>query len=193
MRPTKVLMDEHRNIERVLDCLERMTVMAEASGHLDGASAREALVFFRGYADRCHHGKEEDLLFPMMEKRGYPRESGPLAVMLDEHETGRTHIRAMDGAIDGAVKGETESMQSFARHARAYVLMLRDHIQKEDHCLFRMADESLSADDQQELETRFARVDDDLPAEVSPRELLLIADRLVERYGAAIDEAVAGD
>ncbi len=96
MRPTRMLMDEHRNIERVLDCLERMTVLADTSGHLDGASARQALAFFRGYADRCHHGKEEDLLFPMMEKKGFPRETGPLGIMRDEHEAGRAHIHAMD-------------------------------------------------------------------------------------------------
>jgi hemerythrin-like domain-containing protein len=193
MRPTKVLMDEHRNIERVLDCLERMTVLADTSGHLDGASAREALAFFRGYADRCHHGKEEDLLFPMMEKKGFPRQDGPLAVMCDEHETGRAHIRAMDEAIDGAQTGDSGAMQSFARHARDYVLMLREHIQKEDHCLFRMADEALSAGEQQELTEQFERVDRDLPADATPQELLRIADRLVERYAAACDEAAVGD
>ena len=193
MKPTKVLMDEHRNIERVLDCLEQMTVLADTSGHLDGAGAREALAFFRGYADRCHHGKEEDLLFPMMEKKGFPGNGGPTGVMRDEHETGRAHIRAMDEAIGGAEKGDAGALQSFASHARAYVLLLRDHIEKEDHCLFRMADESLSADDQRELTAQFERVDRELPADAAPRELLRIADRLVERYAALCDEAAVCD
>jgi hemerythrin-like domain-containing protein len=190
MRPTKVLMDEHRNIERVLDCLERMTVLADTSGHLDGASAREALVFFRGYADRYHHAKEEDLLFPMMEKKGFPRDAGPLGVMRDEHETGRAHIRAMDAAIDAAETGDTGAMQSFAHHARAYVLLLRVHIQTEDHCLFPMVDESLSANDQQELTAQFEHADGDLPADATPQELLRSVNRLVERYQAASNEAV---
>ena len=189
MKPTKVLMDEHRNIERVLDCLEQMTVLADTSGHLDGAGAREALAFFRGYADRCHHGKEEDLLFPMMEKRGLPANGGPTGVMRDEHETGRAHIRAMDEAIDGAEAGKAGDLQSFASHARSYVLLLREHIEKEDHCLFRMADETLSAEDQRELTEKFERVNRDLPAEASPQALLRSADRLVERYAAASDAA----
>jgi hemerythrin-like domain-containing protein len=84
-------------------------------------------------------------------------------------------------------------MQSFARHARDYVLMLREHIEKEDHCLFRMADESLSAGEQQELTAQFERVDRDLPDDATPQELLRSADRLVERYAAACDEAVVGD
>ena len=193
MRPTRMLMDEHRNIERVLDCLERMTVLADASGHLDRTSAREALAFFRGYADRCHHGKEEDLLFPMMEKRGFPGNSGPLAVMRDEHEIGRTHIRAMDESIDGAERGDTAALESFAYHARAYVLMLRDHIEKEDHRLFRMADDALSTDDQQELVTQFERADRQLPADATLQELLRSADRLAKRYEAVGDEVGVGD
>jgi hemerythrin-like domain-containing protein len=185
MRPTKVLMDEHRVIERVLDCLERMTRTAETAGRLDGESARQAIAFFRGYADRCHHAKEEDLLFPMMETKGFPAETGPLAVMRDEHETGRACIRKMDEALDGATAGDAEALQAFARNARAYAAMLREHIQKEDHCLFPMADEALNADDRQELAERFERVDRDGPAETSPAEFIRIADSLVERYGEA--------
>ena len=84
-------------------------------------------------------------------------------------------------------------MQSFASQARSYVCMLREHIQKEDHCLFRMADEALSAGDQQELAAQFERVDRELPADATPRELLRSADRLVERYTAASDETVVCD
>jgi hemerythrin-like domain-containing protein len=186
-------MNEHRNIERVLDCLERMTVMADTSGHLDGASARESLAFFRGYADRCHHGKEEDLLFPMMEKKGFPGHGGPLAVMRDEHEIGRAHIRAMDQAIDGAENGDAGVLASFVHHARAYVLMLRDHIEKEDHCLFSMADGAFSAEDQQQLAAQFERADRELPADATLRDLLRSADRLAQRYEAAGDEVVVGD
>ncbi|MGD0266766.1 MAG: hemerythrin domain-containing protein, partial [Candidatus Methylomirabilota bacterium] len=39
---------------------------------------------------QCHHGKEENLLFKTMVDRGFPRQGGPIAVMLHEHETGRS-------------------------------------------------------------------------------------------------------
>ena len=103
-----------------------------------------------------------------MEQKGFPLDSGPLAVMRDEHEIGRNHIRAMDEAIDGSESGNRKALASFVHHASAYVLMLRDHIEKEDHCLFSMADQALSADDQQELAANFERVDHDFAGRCHP-------------------------
>jgi len=85
MRPTEILMQEHRVIEQVLDCLERMAQRVEAGDELDLESAKQAIDFFRNFADRCHHGKEEDCLFPLLEQKGFSREQGPTGVMLHEH------------------------------------------------------------------------------------------------------------
>ena len=61
MQPTDILMQEHRVIEQVLSCLEAMAERCAAGQALDVQSAEQALDFFRTFADRCHHGKEEDL------------------------------------------------------------------------------------------------------------------------------------
>ena len=71
MNPTDILMDEHRVIEQVLNCLEKIIEQATAAGRLEEEPAREALDFFRTFADRCHHGKEEAHLFPLMQTRGF--------------------------------------------------------------------------------------------------------------------------
>ena len=68
-------------IEQVLDCLEQMANQCERAGRLDPGPARDAVTFFRAFADRCHHGKEEQQLFPMLEDRGFSPEAGPTAVM----------------------------------------------------------------------------------------------------------------
>ena len=70
MLPIEVLMYEHRVIEQVLDCLETMARGVESGNALDAGQARDAIDFFRNYADRCHHGKEEDLLFPALLQSG---------------------------------------------------------------------------------------------------------------------------
>jgi hemerythrin-like domain-containing protein len=51
--------------------------------------------FFRSYADRTHHGKEEDLLFPAMIEKGFSREQGPIHCMLADHEHNRALTRAI--------------------------------------------------------------------------------------------------
>ena len=159
MKPTEILSEEHRIIEQVLDCLEKMAQNCEAEGRLDKTSAEQALDFFRNFADRCHHGKEETHLFPAMEAKGFPRQGGPTGVMLHEHEQGRAHIRGMADAIEGAAAGEGEAVAHFVAHAQGYVGLLRQHIEKEDHCLFTMANQTLTEDDQQRLSEAFEHVE----------------------------------
>ena len=94
MKPTEILSGEHRIIEQVLDCLEKMAQKCEAEGRLDKTSAEQAVDFFRNFADRWHHGKEETYLFPAMEAKGFHAMAVPTGVILEEHEQGR----AMSGA-----------------------------------------------------------------------------------------------
>jgi len=185
MRPTEILEAEHRVIEQVLSCLERMATIGTEAGRIDADPAREAIDFLRNFADRCHHGKEEAQLFPAMESRGFSPENGPTAVMRYEHTVGRKLIGQMDDAVEQASQGSAEHVRVFAHSAREYVGMLREHIRKEDHCLFPMADQALDEAAQQELLRMFERVEhEDIGAGVHERYLAL-ADELAERYGVA--------
>ena len=55
-------------------------------------SLSNTIEFLRLYADRCHHGKEEALLFRELEKKGMPRAGGPVGMMLMEYQAGRSLI-----------------------------------------------------------------------------------------------------
>ncbi len=89
MEATRCLRDEHQVILRVLDRFEIALALSEESGEVPRATYQPFLEFFRGFADLCHHCKEEDRLFPVLEKNGVPREGGPIGVMLYEHQLGR--------------------------------------------------------------------------------------------------------
>ena len=147
-KPTEILSDEHRVIERVLDALQRLTAVP-VNQSLE--QWRKALVFFRHFADQCHHFKEEKVLFPALEEHGIPREGGPIGMMLQEHEEGRAHVKAMVTAVEQLSTGNGTADEVLLAHARAYVTLLREHIQKEDDILFRMADEVIPADEQRRI------------------------------------------
>lgn len=183
MKPTEILSNEHRVIEQVLACLERMIDQSQSRRKLAEQPACEAVVFFRMFADRCHHGKEETHLFPAMEAKGFSRETGPTGVMLREHELGRAHVRGMDQAIEAAAAGDAEALRQFAEHGRAYIELLREHIQKEDHCLFAMADQAFSQEDQQALWEAFQRVEAEEMGAGTHETYLKIANDLADRYG----------
>ena len=147
-KPTEILSDEHRVIERVLDALQRLTAVP-VNPSLE--QWRKALEFFRHFADQCHHFKEEKVLFPALEEHGIPREGGPIGMMLAEHEEGRGHVRSMIDAMEQVAQGNGAARTTLLDHARAYVTLLREHIQKEDDILFRMADEVIPEDEQRRI------------------------------------------
>ncbi len=182
MKPTEILMNEHRIIEQVLNCLEKIAKEGINQGHLEKEPAEQAVDFFRSFADHCHHCKEEDHLFPMMESKGFARESGPTGVMLHEHEEGRSYVKGMSDAIPAASQGDKEALQRFIQHANSYVHMLREHIQKEDHCLFSMANQAMSDEDQQLLQSKFDQVEHEKMGEGIHDKYLQIAQSLAERY-----------
>jgi len=185
MKPTDILSDEHRVIEQVVDCLGKISEQASSEGRLDAQSARDAISFFRNFADRCHHAKEEDHLFPAMEAKGLPREGGPTGVMLAEHRQAREHIRSMDGSIEAASQGDANALRKFVQHAQAYSHLLRNHIEKEDHCLFAMANEAFTAEDQRQLLLTFDHVESEEMGAGVHEKYLSIADDLAQRYGVA--------
>mgnify|MGYP005841228603 FL=1 len=192
MNATEILRNEHRVIERVLDVLQRIAERAGAGGPLDADSARQAVAFFRGFADRCHHAKEEEHLFPAFESKGFPRNGGPTGVMLYEHERGRECIAGMDEALTAAASGEAAAAGRFAHHAHAYVDLLREHIMKEDSILFAMADQAFTADDQQRLIAAFAQAEAEKNEPGAHEAFLRSAEELAARYGLPAPSAPPG-
>ncbi len=159
MRATEELMTEHRAIERMLAVLEAAAGRLEAGQPVRPGLFREAVGFVRNFADRCHHGKEEENLFPRLQERGVPREGGPIGVMLFEHDEGRGFVAAVAENIDAFEAGDGEAAGVIARNARDYVELLRGHIWKEENILFPMADQVLSPGDQGEMVERFERIE----------------------------------
>jgi len=190
MKPTDILSNEHRVIEQVLNCLEKIAQNCESAGRLEEKPARDAIDFLRNFADRCHHGKEETHLFPAMETRGYPRNGGPTGVMRYEHEEGRAHVRAMDESTAPAAAGDAAAVKQFVEHAYGYVGLLRRHIEKEDHCLFAMANQAFHEADQHRLLEAFARVETEEMGAGTHEKYLAIANGLADRYN--VTRATAG-
>lgn len=159
MKPTAELSQEHQAILLMIRVLEKMADRLEAGRAVDPDDPEKSVQFLRGFADKCHHAKEEDLLFPAMEKAGIPRTGGPLGVMLREHVEGRALVKAMADSIPGIRKGDKAAARRFAESARGYGALLSQHIYKEDNILYPMADARLSAAAQDELATCFADVE----------------------------------
>lgn len=116
---------------------------ASAAAATFASEARRFVDFFRLYTDTLHHGKEEDVLFEALVEEGMPLESGPIAAMLEEHQVGRALVRQMAQALDHLSAGTATASREIERAGRAYIDLLRQHIEKEDDGVFEMADRAL--------------------------------------------------
>jgi len=148
---TSVLRVEHQLILEVAEALDGL-LRDEADGaSLDYDTVGACITFFRLFADACHHGKEEDLLFPELERAGLPHDTGPIAVMLNEHEQGRAFVRSMAGAIERARAGDEQARAELRMSAEDFISLIVSHIGKENNVLFNMADGMIVGPDCREL------------------------------------------
>lgn len=159
MKATDMLVDEHRIIEGVLTTLEAGAQKLASRAAIAPRFFLDAADFIRNFADNCHHKKEEGVLFKTMVKHGFPEDQGPLAVMLAEHEQGRAFTRAMSDAAQKFERGDQSVREEIIMNALAYVSLLRQHIQKENNILFRMADNVIPPAEHADVEAGFARVE----------------------------------
>lgn len=158
MTPTKRLEQEHEQLLALLAVLELITRRL-LDGERPLREVEECLDLLRTFADVAHHGKEERHLFPALIDAGLSRRSGPVAVMLLEHDAGRCELTDMSSALIELGCGVDEGAGRFARAASRYALLLRDHIEKENDVLFPIACELLSPGAADALELGYAAVD----------------------------------
>ncbi len=132
----QLLLDDHETADKVLDA---MTNAFAAPSGPSPAAVGSMLDFFRNYIDRVHNKKEEDVLFPLIESRGVPRQGGPLAVMLQEHEQSRRLLARLVPLAEAVAGGDRAPLSELAAVFSEYASLLRNHFWKENDILYPMA------------------------------------------------------
>ena len=159
MKPTEQLKEEHEAIKLMLRISEKVCEKLESGEEVDPEHLEQIVEFIKVFADKCHHGKEEDLLFTAMEEAGIPKKGGPIGVMLTEHDMGRGYVKGMSEAVAKYKAGDRKVSSAIVGNARNYIALLTQHIDKEDNILYPMADMHLSEERQKELLEEFERVE----------------------------------
>ena len=158
MKATDQLKNEHEGVLLMLRILGDVSRQLKVTGTIQNEHMESILEFLKIFVDQCHHGKEEELLFPALVHVGIPQD-GPIAVMLFEHEMGRKYIRVMTDAFDRHKLKDQSAAEAIARNAQDYIALLTDHIDKENNILFAMADDRLSTETQEKLYEGFEKIE----------------------------------
>ncbi len=157
VRPTEDLMKEHAVIVRMLHVLSKASDRLSNEEDVDRQLFVQAVDFLKNFADKCHHTKEEKHLFVEMMAHGVSGEVGPISVLMREHQDGRAHVKKLE-ALSGS-KMTKRTRDGLNSTSGAYVDLLSKHIEKENKVLFPMADQLLTAEDQERLEKAFEEVE----------------------------------
>jgi hemerythrin-like domain-containing protein len=144
------LMNDHEAILSAIQILEMMVTGEKRNAPVKKEDVQDFIGFLKEFADKCHHGKEEDILFPAMIGAGVADKGGPIGVMMSEHTQGRQFVREMEDSLQGSV-----DEKKLAQAAMGYITLLRQHISKENMVLFPMAERVFSEDQLDMLAGKF--------------------------------------
>jgi hemerythrin-like domain-containing protein len=142
MEAIETLMAEHQQILAAIGALEAYAGEALHGGG-EPAELGRFVTFIREFADAHHHAKEEDLLFAAMVEAGFPRDTGPIGVMLHEHALGRAQVGVLAEVARAPAPWSAPDRERLHAAALGYASLLRAHIQKEDGILYPMAEARL--------------------------------------------------
>ncbi len=176
MHPIKDLVKEHALVKLALRVLEKACDQIEAGKDMNQEDMRNVVLFIREFADKCHHGKEEALLFPAIKENNIPEEVALVDIFIEEHKISRGFVKNMADAIEASLS------PIFIENARKYIQLLDQHIDRENQFLFPMAEKSLSEDKLKELEVGFENVEKNIIGEKRHQELFGLIQNLKEIY-----------
>ena len=137
MMPIGPLMIEHRLIERMIALLEKESARIRSTGQVNVKFILCAVDFIRTYADHCHHGKEENILFRDLKKKELsPQHARILKELEEEHVKGRQVVRDLVAAQERYLKGDKTAIDEVAQIMDGLVKFYPRHIEKEDKHFF---------------------------------------------------------
>jgi hemerythrin-like domain-containing protein len=149
-----MLIHEHKVILKVIAKCSTLIEQLSHGASVDSTLLARIVEFMQQYADKSHHGKEEDLLFPAFEKAGVPSYGCPLAALRFEHKEGRRLVAMLKKALQPTRKAV------IIKALIEIVDLYPNHIWKEEFLLFPLSKRLLSPKTREDLANAFELVDE---------------------------------
>ena len=150
--PIGPLMIEHRLIERMITVMKKELDRIQEQGNADPKFIETAVNFIRIYADACHHGKEEKILFRDLQKKEMePEDKQMMEELIEEHKLGRKLTGQLVEAKTKYEKGDNTAIMTIVNTMQQLVNFYPKHIEKEDKHFFKSAMKYLSSDEKEAM------------------------------------------
>jgi len=162
MKPRGPLMIEHRLIERMIETTRKEVSDIIASNEVDPAFIDTIVDFIRVYADRTHHGKEEDILFRDCARKDMSEQDKSIMnELMEEHKLSRKTVGELLDAKNRYIEGG-RTVDVILEKLNTLVDLYPKHIEKEDKMFFPNSENYFSEDEQQRMLKEFSEFDKDM-------------------------------
>lgn len=155
------LLIDHKVTREVIDKLELKLAEFEAKNEISISFMISLVNFLSKFLDRCHHGKEEKCLFPLLENLGIPREGGPIGVMLIEHQEMRETISKINEMLKLYSEGK-QNASVIISYCKDLIGLIRSHFFKEENILFRTGSEIIPNSEDIKTVTCYEEIEKDI-------------------------------
>ena len=163
MKPRGPLMIEHRLIEKMFELVRKEIRQIEERQQADPIFIDTTVDFIRTYADRTHHGKEEDILFRDLEKKDIAGEDKKIMQeLIDEHKYGRKTVQELVEAKERYLQGQRDALEVIVDKLNVLVDFYPEHIEKEDKVFFPATEEYFSREEQDAMLEEFWEFDKEM-------------------------------
>lgn len=160
MNAIDILTAEHGLIRQYLDNLSFALGKIERGEKVPKIFFEHAVLFSREFIDKYHHFKEELQMFTLLAQKHGGQIDTAIAALRNQHEHGRNHVAEIDYAKEGYDLGQESETDTLIEHLAAYIAMLRQHINREDHRIYPMARELLNDEELDQLLVEFKRANE---------------------------------
>jgi len=182
MQATEDLRSEHKGVIRMLRIMDRIAESVDQGGAPDAEDLSRIVDFLRVFVDKCHHSKEEELLFPALRAEGVTSVDGVVAGLRADHARGREAVARLDALATDIQNADRSSAEQVADVLTAYTALLYDHIVREESECFAVADRELPEDVQRSLAAGYDRIERDVVGGGVHEAFHALLDRLSQAY-----------
>ena len=154
MRPEDNLREDHGRIMKLFAAWQKMLGKLEQPKQSRQEAFAECINLVETFIDKCHHGKEDEILFPAMESSKRPEVTSLIEDLRSEHKTGRSMLEAIKLEFK-AFPQPNGSAEKLIQLCEGYIDLFRKHIRRENAKLLPLLEKCMSAGTREQIADHF--------------------------------------
>jgi len=159
MTATENLISEHKDIIELLGIMSKISNKIQLNEVFYTSDIEDIIDFLKHFIEKSHHKKEE-IFYPLLSTTEMPNDRAELSVMLYEHTLARNYLKDINSCIINCKIGNAFSQELLAESMMKYVVLIKNHINKEEKIIFPMANKVLTENEQTEINRQFEKIEE---------------------------------